>query len=167
MRLQHGFEKRFENIRAGYHRYLTLAMARRGLFAAGFLAFVLFSLLLVPFLGENFFPAVDAGEIALHVRAPVGTRIEETAALFDHIEARIRQVIPPNQLGSIVDNIGLPSLGHQSRLSQHRRLGAGGRRHPDLSERKSRSYGGLCETASRRCRRVFPVRPFHFYPPIL
>ena len=92
-RLQHGFEKRFEQFRTGYHRYLTLAMARRGLFVAGFLVFVALSLLLVPFLGRNFFPAVDAGEISLHVRAPIGTRIEETAALFDHIEARIRQEI--------------------------------------------------------------------------
>ncbi len=107
-RFQHGFEMRFERIRAVYHRYLTLTLTRRGLFAAGFLAFSLLSLSLVPFLGRNFFPAVDAGEISLHVRAPIGTRIEETAALFDHIENRIRGVIPKDQLGSIVDNIGLP-----------------------------------------------------------
>jgi multidrug efflux pump subunit AcrB len=111
VRLQHRFEQRFEQFRAGYHRYLNLAMARRGPFVAGFLAFVFLSLLLVPFLGRNFFPAVDAGEISLHVRAPVGTRIEETAALFDHIEARIRRIIPPSQLVSIVDNIGLPVSG--------------------------------------------------------
>ena len=86
-------------------------MERRLVFAAGFLAFVLVSLLLVPFLGRNFFPAVDAGEISLHVRAPIGTRIEETAALFDHVENRIRQIIPPDELGSIVDNIGLPVSG--------------------------------------------------------
>jgi multidrug efflux pump subunit AcrB len=108
VRFQHGFETRFEKVRVGYHRTLTFAMARRGLFAAGFLGFVLLSMLLVPFLGRNFFPTVDAGAISLHVRAPVGTRIEETAALFDHIEARIRDVIPPDQLGAIVDNIGLP-----------------------------------------------------------
>ena len=107
-RLQHGFEQRFEKIRNAYHGYLVLALAHRKVFAAGFLAFALLSLLLIPFLGRNFFPAVDAGEISLHVRAPVGTRIEETAALFDHIENRIRQVVPPDELGSIVDNIGLP-----------------------------------------------------------
>ncbi|HXS07707.1 MAG TPA: efflux RND transporter permease subunit [Rhizomicrobium sp.] len=111
VRLQHRFEMRFEKIRAAYHRYLAFAMDRRLMFIAGFLGFVLLSLCLVPFLGENFFPAVDAGEISLHVRAPMGTRIEETAALFDHVEKRIRQVIPPNQLGSIVDNIGLPVSG--------------------------------------------------------
>ncbi len=108
VRFQHGFEARFETVRAGYHRTLTFAMARRGLFAAGFLAFVLLSLLLVPFLGRNFFPTVDAGAISLHVRAPIGTRIEETAAMFDRIESRIRDVVPPGQLGAIVDNIGLP-----------------------------------------------------------
>jgi multidrug efflux pump subunit AcrB len=106
--LQHRFEMQFEKIRTAYQGYLTLALKNRRIFAACFLAFALLSLLLVPFLGRNFFPAVDAGEISLHVRAPVGTRIEETAALFDHIENRIRQVIPPDELGSVVDNIGLP-----------------------------------------------------------
>jgi multidrug efflux pump subunit AcrB len=106
--LQHRFERKFEKIRTAYHSYLTLALDNRRVFAAGFLAFALASLLLVPFLGRNFFPAVDAGEISLHVRAPVGTRIEETAALFDHIENRIRRVIPPDEMGSIVDNIGVP-----------------------------------------------------------
>ena len=108
VRFQHGFEQRFEKIRFGYRNYLTLAMENRRRFAIGFIGFVLVSFVLAPFLGENFFPAVDAGAISLHVRAPVGTRIEETAALFDHVENRIRQVIPPGQLGAIVDNIGLP-----------------------------------------------------------
>jgi multidrug efflux pump subunit AcrB len=111
VRFQHGFELRFEKARAAYDRFLRFAMDHRLVFAAGFLAFALLSLLLVPFLGKDFFPAVDAGEISLHVRAPVGTRIEETAALFDHIEARIRGVIPRDELGSIVDNIGLPVSG--------------------------------------------------------
>ena len=110
-RFQHRFEVRFEKVRAGYHRYLTFAMDRRLIFAGGFLVFVLLSLCLVPFLGQNFFPSVDAGEISLHVRAPMGMRIEETAALFDHVESQIRQVIPPDELGSIVDNIGLPVSG--------------------------------------------------------
>ena len=110
-RFQHGFEMRFEKVRASYHRYLILALENRRLFAAAFLACALLSLCLVPFLGENFFPTVDAGTISLHVRAPIGMRIEETAALFDHVEKRIRDVIPPEELGSIVDNIGLPVSG--------------------------------------------------------
>ena len=111
VRFQHGFEVRFEKVRDAYHRYLTFAIERRRTFALGFVAFTLLSLCLVPFLGENFFPAVDAGEISLHVRAPIGTRLEETAAEFDHVEDRIRSVIPKDQLGTIVDNIGLPISG--------------------------------------------------------
>ncbi len=110
-RFQHGFEMGFEKVRSSYSRYLRFAVAHRGTFAAGFLGFVLISLCLFPFLGQNFFPAVDAGEISMHVRAPIGTRLEDTAAEFDHIENRIRSVIPKNQLGSIVDNIGLPVSG--------------------------------------------------------
>ena len=72
---------------------------------------VLLSFGLAPFLGRNFFPSVDSGAISLHVRAPVGTRIEQTAALFDHVEQTIRQVIPPDELETIVDNIGLPISG--------------------------------------------------------
>ena len=108
VRFQHGFEMRFEKVRAGYQRILTFAMVYRMKFAAGFLIFVLLSLGLVPFLGRNFFPAVDAGAISLHVRAPMGMRLEETAALFDHIEKRIRTIIPREELATIVDNIGLP-----------------------------------------------------------
>ena len=111
VRFQHGFERRFERIRGGYEGVLSLALEKRAVFIVGFLVVVFASFGLAPFLGRNFFPTVDAGEINLHVRAPVGTRIEETASLFDHIEQRIRQVVPPNQLVSIVDNIGLPVSG--------------------------------------------------------
>ncbi len=111
VRFQHGFEMRFENVRKAYGRYLEFLMARRALFAGCFLGFVALSLCLAPFLGRNFFPAVDAGVIALHVRAPMGMRIEETAAVFDRVENRVRQVIPPRDLDSIVDNIGLPVSG--------------------------------------------------------
>ena len=110
-RFQRGFEWRFEQIRAGYRSLLMLALSRPKTFVAGFLACVLLSFGLVPFLGENFFPAVDAGQILLHVRAQTGTRIEETARLCDFIEQAIRETIPQNQLGTIVDNIGLPVSG--------------------------------------------------------
>jgi multidrug efflux pump subunit AcrB len=66
---------------------------------------------LTPFLGEDFFPKVDAGQMRLHVRAKTGTRVEETAALCDHVEELIRRTIPPKELESIVDNIGLPTSG--------------------------------------------------------
>ena len=105
---QLAFEHRFTKVRDVYYATLSAAMTRQKLFIIGFLAFVLVSFALVPFLGRDFFPDVDAGSIALHVRAPMGTRIEETAAEFDRIEAAIRKVIPPDQLDSVIDNIGLP-----------------------------------------------------------
>jgi multidrug efflux pump subunit AcrB len=110
-RFQHGFEQRFEAARGWYVGVLALALARRQRFLPGFLAVVLLSFALVPFLGRNFFPAVDSGQISIHVRAPVGTRLEETSALFDRIEGRIRTIIPGGEIGSIVDNIGLPVSG--------------------------------------------------------
>jgi multidrug efflux pump subunit AcrB len=108
---QHAFEARFSQIREGYRQLLATALAHRAPFVAGFLAVVLLSFGLYPFLGRNFFPTVDTGEISLHVRAPVGTRIEETSAEFQRIEQTIRQVIPPDELKTMVDNIGLPVSG--------------------------------------------------------
>ncbi len=110
-RLQSGFELRFEKIRGYYVQLLDFALARRRAFIPGFMLVVLLSFALIPMLGRNFFPTIDAGQISLHVRAPVGTRIEETAAMFDRIEDRIRTTIPPDQLVSIVDNIGMPVSG--------------------------------------------------------
>ena len=108
---QQGFEHRFASIRDVYHATLTVALTHRRRFIIGFLAFVLASFALVPFLGRDFFPEVDAGAIAMHVRAPMGTRVEETAAEFDRIEAAIRREIPPDQLDTVIDNIGLPLSG--------------------------------------------------------
>ncbi|HWT38443.1 MAG TPA: efflux RND transporter permease subunit, partial [Paraburkholderia sp.] len=108
---QRGFERRFERVRAGYRVVLGLALTNRRRFVVGFLAIVALSFALTPFLGRNFFPDIDSGEIALHVRAPIGTRVEETADLFDHIEDTVREAIPPDQLTSVIDNIGLPNSG--------------------------------------------------------
>jgi multidrug efflux pump subunit AcrB len=110
-RFQHAFERRFSRVRESYRGVLALALERRRVFAPAFLGAVLISFLLLPLLGADFFPSVDAGEMTLHVRAPVGTRIEDTAAMFDHVEQAVRRTIPPNELGSIVDNIGLPISG--------------------------------------------------------
>ena len=108
-RIQQRFEAHFESFREIYRNLLAMALAHRKVFVIGFLAFVLLSFVLLPFLGSNFFPSVDAGEITLHVRPPVGTRIEHAAALFGDIERQIRKVIPPNEVSSVVDNIGLPT----------------------------------------------------------
>jgi multidrug efflux pump subunit AcrB len=111
VRFQRAFEARFERIRGTYHGLLDLAMAHRKSFVPGFLAFVLVSFLLVPFLGRNFFPDVDGGQILIHARAQVGTRVEDTSDLFGDIERSVRKVIPPADLGTVVDNIGLSSSG--------------------------------------------------------
>jgi len=106
VRFQHAFEDTFTRLRAGYHDLLALAIERRKLFVTGFLLVVAASFLLFPFLGRNFFPQVDGGQMLLHVRAPVGMRIEETAARFAEVESAIREVIPVAEIGAVVDNIG-------------------------------------------------------------
>ena len=111
IRLQRAFEKRFEHLRETYAGFLERALGNRTPFIVGFMVCVLLSFLLVPFLGQNFFPSVDAGSITMHVRAPVGTRIEESSAIFDRIEQRIREIVPPKDLNSVADNIGLPNSG--------------------------------------------------------
>ena len=108
VRFQRGFETRFETARAGYIGLLRLALARRRVFVPGFMAAVLASFVLVPFLGSNFFPTVDSGQILMHVRVPMGSRIEDTAARFDLVGQAIRQIIPARELASVADNIGLP-----------------------------------------------------------
>jgi multidrug efflux pump subunit AcrB len=106
VRFQRGFEARFARLRAGYRDLLALAIEHRRLFVGGFLAFIAVSFLLAPFLGRNFFPQVDGGQMLLHVRTPVGMRIEETAARFAEVEGAIRGVIPPVEVAAVVDNIG-------------------------------------------------------------
>jgi multidrug efflux pump subunit AcrB len=110
-RFQQGFEHYFEGFRQGYLSLLRLALAHRFVFAGGFVLFALLSLGLAPFLGQDFFPSIDSGAIKIHMRAPTGTRIEETTRLTDEVEQKIRSIIPPDRVTSIVNNIGLPSSG--------------------------------------------------------
>jgi multidrug efflux pump subunit AcrB len=107
-RFQHAFATGFDGIRDAYSRLLDLALEHRRIFVVGFLAVVVASFGLAPFLGANFFPSVDSGQITLHVRPQVGTRIEDASAMFGDIEKEIRKVIPPTELTTIVDNIGMP-----------------------------------------------------------
>ncbi|MGH8208742.1 MAG: efflux RND transporter permease subunit [Steroidobacteraceae bacterium] len=117
-RLQQGFERRFTRVRDGYHVVLEAALRSGTRFVIIFLGAMIVSAILafplgryLPGLGQDFFPIVDAGQIKLHFRARSGLRIEETAALCDAVEAKIREMIPPQELESIVDNIGLPYSG--------------------------------------------------------
>src|SRR6266403_355493 len=108
VRLQGYFERGFVNLRAGYREVLQKCLAHRVLFPLVFLALCVSSFALLPWLGEDFFPAADAGQIKLHLRAPTATRIEETAALCDEVERSIRSQIPAQEIASLIDNIGLP-----------------------------------------------------------
>jgi multidrug efflux pump subunit AcrB len=108
---QRGFEHRFEQFRSGYRDLLTLALHHRPTFVVAFLAFVVASFAMVPYLGQNFFPSVDAGQILMHVRLQVGTRLEESANQFADIQKAIKKIIPPDQIETMTDNIGMPISG--------------------------------------------------------
>jgi multidrug efflux pump subunit AcrB len=110
-RYQRRFEHGFDKFRAGYYQLLETTMEHRGVFAACFLGFCAASLLLVFFLGQDFFPSVDAGQMRLHLRARAGLRVEETARLADEVEGYLRTQIPKDELVTILDNIGLPNSG--------------------------------------------------------
>jgi multidrug efflux pump subunit AcrB len=111
VRLQAKFEHSFENFRERYHKLLQQTLHHRKLFFVVFVGACALSFLLMPWIGEDFFPSVDSGQFKLHVRARTGTRIEETARLCDLVENTIRQKIPANELDSVIDNIGLPYSG--------------------------------------------------------
>jgi multidrug efflux pump subunit AcrB len=111
LRFQRGFEARFERVRGVYRALLTLCMRRRPLFLTGFLGFVGLSFLLFPYLGRNFFPSVDAGSILMHVRTQIGTRVEESAGQFAEVQKAIRKIIPPAEIETLADNIGMPISG--------------------------------------------------------
>jgi multidrug efflux pump subunit AcrB len=111
VRMQRHFERGFERVRLVYRELLSMALRNRVPFVASFLAVVIASFALTPYLGRDFFPTVDAGQILMHARARVGTRVEDTAQQFSEIEKAIRQVIPPDELATVVDNIGVPSSG--------------------------------------------------------
>ncbi|MBN8939301.1 MAG: efflux RND transporter permease subunit [Rhizobiales bacterium] len=111
VRFQRGFEARFERIRLGYRELLVGALAHRKAFVGLFLLFVLGSFALVPYLGRDFFPTVDAGQILMTARTKVGTRIEESANQFADIQKEIRRLIPPSEIAAMVDNVGLPVSG--------------------------------------------------------
>jgi CzcA family heavy metal efflux pump len=107
VRFQRRFEARFDRIRHGYSTILQRAVQSRKCFLIGFAAVVVLSFGLLPFIGSNFFPSVDSGQVLMHVRAPVGTRVEETAVRFARIEQAVRRVIPSSEIAVMVDNIGM------------------------------------------------------------
>ncbi|WP_321810886.1 MULTISPECIES: efflux RND transporter permease subunit [unclassified Burkholderia] len=110
-RLHHAFNAAFERLRAWYIVLLSMLLVRRRFYATCFLGFCVLSTGLVFVLGRDFFPNADSGNLRLHMRAPTGYRIEETARLADQVERVIRETVPADELGAIVDNLGLPVSG--------------------------------------------------------
>jgi multidrug efflux pump subunit AcrB len=122
-RIHLAFESGFQRFRETYRNALAWALAEAKVTVLAFIALMVVSLLLFPQLGRDFFPQVDAGEMRLHVRAPPGTRIENTQEDFAHVEAAIRQLIGPGQVSVILDNIGLPYSGINIALSDSATVG--------------------------------------------
>ena len=126
VRFQIAFEHSFENLRDWYHGVLRLCLENRAAFLLSIVAFWIVSLaMLYPWLGQDFFPSVDGGQFKLHVRAQTGTRIEDTARLCDQIEDVIRKEIPPAELGTVIDNIGVPYSGLNLSYSNSAPVGTG------------------------------------------
>jgi multidrug efflux pump subunit AcrB len=124
-RFQRGFEHRFAAFREGYHELLGTALHHSVAFTLAFMVIGATAFLLLPWLGSDFFPTVDAGQVRLHLRARSGTRLEETARLCDAVEARINQIIPPQDLDSLIDNIGIPYSGINLSYSTSAPVGPG------------------------------------------
>ncbi len=158
------FERGFAGFREGYRRMLGMVLAHRALFVVLFPAFCIGSWLLIPQLGQDFFPTVDAGQFRLHVRAPSGMRIEETARLVDRIEAVIREEIPSREIGGILDNIGIPFGGVPLTYIDNGLTGTA-----DADILVSLNHGhrptdGYVRRLRSRLNRDFPGNTFYFLP---
>jgi CzcA family heavy metal efflux pump len=163
-RLRRSFERGFERLRLSYQLLLSTAVHRRAVFIPAFLGICLSAFLLVPWLGENFFPDSDNGQFILHVRAQSGTRIEETARLCDLIEASIRHEIPAQELDNILDNIGLP---YSTINYMHATSGLIGAADADIMvslKEKHHPTANYVRALRKTLPREFPGATFYFLP---
>ena len=123
--IHQAFDRRFEKLRDAYHGLLDWVLKHRVLVGGAFALFAFSSLALALFVGENFFPYVDSGQMRLHVRCPSGTRIEETELIFGAVEEEVRRIVPADELDTILDNIGLPNSGINLAFSDSATNGSG------------------------------------------
>jgi multidrug efflux pump subunit AcrB len=123
VRLQAGFERGFELFRERYRDTVSWALSQARLTVLAFIGLIIVSAMLFPFLGRDFFPQVDAGQMRLHVRAPPGTRLERTQQYFAEVEAQIRKLVGNDQIDVMLDNIGLPYSGINIALSDSATVG--------------------------------------------
>ena len=164
-RYQQGFEHTFERFRTGYRSALAAALGRPRLFAACFLTFCVLSAGLYFFLGRDFFPSVDAGQIRLHMRARTGLRIEESARLADQINGVIRRTIPERDLLTVLDNIGVPYSGINLTYSNAGTIGtADGEILVQLKPERERSTYSYISELRERLPSEFPGVQFFFQP---
>jgi multidrug efflux pump subunit AcrB len=163
-RVQRSFERLFERVRTVYRGLLTGLLANRKLFVPGFLGLCLCGFLLVPWLGQDFFPDTDSGQFILHIRGKTGMRIEETARLFDLVEDYIRQTIPAREMGNILDNIGLP---YSPMNTMHSTSGVQGANDGDVLVSLRESHGPVANYIRDlrfQLPRRFPGVTFYFLP---
>jgi multidrug efflux pump subunit AcrB len=163
-RMQAKFEQGFEAMRDRYRTLLEIALARRGVFALGFMGLILVSFILTPWIGNDFFPTVDAGQIKLHLRAHSGMRVEETARLSDQVENYIRTVIPARELDNIVDNIGLPISGINISYSNSSPVGTSDADILISLKSDHHPVAGYQDTLRANLSRRFPGVQFSFLP---
>src|SRR5712672_3103640 len=164
VRFQGWFERSFERIRTGYRGLLVACVRHRRVFAGSFLAACVLSFGLYPWLGQDFFPSVDSGEFTLHLRAPTGMRIEETAALCDRVEAEIRNEVPPAEFGGIIDNIGLPYSGINLSYSSSAPIGTEDADIMVALSAKHRPTADYVHDLRLKLSRDFPGVTFYFLP---
>jgi CzcA family heavy metal efflux pump len=163
-RFHQGFERRFEGVRRRYHSLLQGLVVHRRIFIPSFLGLCIITFALVPFLGEDFFPDTDSGQFILHVRAPTGMRIEDTARIFDLVEDEIRKEIPAAQINNILDNIGLP---YSTMNTQHLADGTLGAGDGDILVTLKPDHGPTADfvrSLRRNLPRMFPGEIFYTLP---
>ena len=164
VRFQQAFERQFERLRLSYQGLLAGLVRRRNVFIPSFLGVCLAALLLVPWLGQNFFPASDNGQFILHVRAKSGTRIEETARLCDLVESSIRRQIPPQEMDNVLDNIGLPYSTINYMHSTSGLIGAGDADIMVSLKAKHHPTADYARELRETLPREFPSATFYFLP---
>ena len=163
-RFQRGFERGFERVRSAYADTLARLIELRMIFVPVFLLACLCVFLLIPFLGQNFFPSSDTGSFLLHMRAADGLRIEETAKLADEVEDKIRTVVPAAQMDNILDNIGLP---YSTLNTQHATSGLIGAGDVDILVSLKENHRPTEEFVAELRKRLpvaFPGTMFYFLP---
>jgi multidrug efflux pump subunit AcrB len=161
--LHYAFNRQFERMKSFYVALLDLALEHRAAVLCGFALFAGGSMGLIHFIGSDFFPTVDSGQVRLHARAPVGTRLEQTEVVFSQIEDEIRRVIPPSELGTVIDNIGIPNGGFNLAFGDNPTLGTGdGEILLSLKEKRSLSTAEYQDRLRKRFGEAFPGVHFYF-----